>query len=152
MDAPYDRDREHLKLLGILHYVWAALGALQGLLGIVYALMGPAIGGWIRDDMARQSRGGPPPEQFATLFTTMFVGVGILLFVFGIGGCVLSIVAARSLHAYRRRTLCMIAAGFDCLSVPLGTALGVFTLIVLSRPTVRALFEQNDSTPRRRER
>ena len=33
-------------------------------------------------------------------------------------------------------------AGLNCLHMPLGTLLGVFTFIVLARPSVQALFEQ----------
>jgi len=31
-------------------------------------------------------------------------------------------------------------AAIACINMPFGTALGVFTLIVLARPTVKALF------------
>lgn len=36
----------------------------------------------------------------------------------------------------------MVVAGVSCLSIPLGTALGVFTFIVLSRPSIVRLFEE----------
>jgi hypothetical protein len=34
-------------------------------------------------------------------------------------------------------------AAIACLFMPLGTILGVFTIIVLIRPNVKALFEQS---------
>ncbi|MBA2482197.1 MAG: hypothetical protein H0V44_16165 [Planctomycetes bacterium] len=37
-------------------------------------------------------------------------------------------------------TFCQVVAAISCVNVPLGTVLGVFTLIVLQRPGVRALF------------
>jgi len=37
----------------------------------------------------------------------------------------------------------MIVAGITCLSVPIGTVLGVFTLLVLSRPSVKQMFAHN---------
>jgi hypothetical protein len=49
---------------------------------------------------------------------------------------------AASLGTRRRRTLCLVTAGLTCASFPLGTALGIFTFIVLSRPTVKTLFER----------
>jgi hypothetical protein len=37
--------------------------------------------------------------------------------------------------------LCMITAGLSCLEMPYGTALGVMTFVVLSRPSVRQEFD-----------
>lgn len=45
------------------------------------------------------------------------------------------------LRRQRRRTLCIVIAAILCDSVPLGTILGVFTLVVLFRPSVQALFD-----------
>jgi len=39
----------------------------------------------------------------------------------------------------------MIVAGLNCLHIPLGTLLGVFTLVVLSRGSVATMYEP--STP-----
>ena len=73
----------------------------------------------------------------------MGVGGCIMLFVFGLAA--LSFFTARGLARQRHRTFCMVAAGLACLSVPLGTVLGVFTLVVLSRPAVAAMFAQNQA-------
>ena len=35
----------------------------------------------------------------------------------------------------------MIIAGINCLGIPLGTTLGVFTFIVLLRPSVQHVFD-----------
>jgi hypothetical protein len=37
----------------------------------------------------------------------------------------------------------MVIAGINCLSFPFGTALGIFTLIVLSRESVQALYKSS---------
>jgi hypothetical protein len=44
------------------------------------------------------------------------------------------------LRKRRLRVLSMLVAVVSCLFFPLGTALGVFTLIVLNRPAVKAVF------------
>jgi disulfide bond formation protein DsbB len=49
--------------------------------------------------------------------------------------------AGRCLAQRRRYLLCMVVAGIACIFMPFGTALGVFTLVVLSRPAVKAAFE-----------
>jgi hypothetical protein len=35
---------------------------------------------------------------------------------------------------------CLVVAGIECIFMPFGTVLGVFTIIVLMRPSVRNLF------------
>jgi len=37
----------------------------------------------------------------------------------------------------------MVIAGIECLFMPFGTVLGVFTLVVLVRPSVKELFLRN---------
>jgi hypothetical protein len=46
------------------------------------------------------------------------------------------------LRKRRHRTLSFVMACLTCINIPLGTALGVFTLVVLSRPSVKALYDQ----------
>ncbi len=53
---------------------------------------------------------------------------------------VLVIVAGRKLARHRSHTYCMVIAGVECLFMPFGTVLGVFTLIVLLKPEARELF------------
>jgi hypothetical protein len=38
--------------------------------------------------------------------------------------------------------LCMVTAGISCLGIPYGTVLGIFTFLVLSRPSAIALFDR----------
>jgi hypothetical protein len=53
----------------------------------------------------------------------------------------LIIYTGSSLRARKRPTLCKVMACLVCLNVPLGTALGVWTLVVLGRDSVRRLFD-----------
>jgi hypothetical protein len=47
----------------------------------------------------------------------------------------------------RYRMFSMLIAGLNCLQVPLGTVLGVFTLLVLSRESVQELYPDSERTP-----
>jgi hypothetical protein len=74
--------------------------------------------------------------------------LGIVLTVFGgvlaLMGWIfafLVFLAGRKLAAHRSRTFCIVIAALCCMMVPLGTLLGVFTLVVLSRQSVQALFD-----------
>ena len=40
----------------------------------------------------------------------------------------------------------LIVAGLECMMMPFGTVLGVFTIIVLLRPSVRQLFGEDDGS------
>jgi hypothetical protein len=62
---------------------------------------------------------------------------------FVLGGWALGfamIYAGRCLKKRERYTFCLVVAAISCLNMPVGTALGVFTIIVLMRPSVKELF------------
>ena len=39
---------------------------------------------------------------------------------------------------------CLVMAGIECLFMPFGTVLGVFTIIVLMRESVKEMFKVNE--------
>lgn len=51
------------------------------------------------------------------------------------------IVAGVNLRKRKAYTFCIVMGAIECIFMPLGTILGVFTLVVLNRPGVKALFE-----------
>jgi hypothetical protein len=81
--------------------------------------------------------GQPPPPAFVGW---MFLLFGVGFFVVYAGLALLKAHAARCITARRSRTYCMVVAGISCLGPPYGTALGVFTFMVLGRPSVATLF------------
>jgi hypothetical protein len=52
--------------------------------------------------------------------------------------------AARWIRGRKRRTLVMVVAGANCLAFPVGTALGIYTLMTLERPEVKAEFAREN--------
>jgi hypothetical protein len=52
----------------------------------------------------------------------------------------MTILSGRFIAKRRRKLFSLIVAGLSCLSFPLGTALGVFTFIVLLRDTIPELY------------
>jgi len=127
-----DVSQGHLRLLSIFHYVVAAFAALGPVfLALHYLFLSRML------EVAAQSPGqSPPPDGLLDVFVWFYVVMGAACVL----GMVLNFLAARSLAARRRWTLCAVVAGLNCLQMPLGTILGVFTLIVLVRPEVRAGF------------
>jgi hypothetical protein len=51
-------------------------------------------------------------------------------------------IAGRSLGFRKRYSFALVIACIECLFVPFGTILGVFTIVALSRESVRALFSK----------
>lgn len=85
------------------------------------------------------SSGNAPPE-LARAGGVLFVTVGSVGLLFGWTLAALLIVAGAKLRRRRSHTFCLVIAGISCLFMPFGTVLGIFTIIVLSRPEVRATF------------
>ncbi|HEX3343695.1 MAG TPA: hypothetical protein VHS09_03940, partial [Polyangiaceae bacterium] len=68
------------------------------------------------------------------------IGGFITLFLWGKGACVAY--SGMSLKKRKRRTFSFVVACLCCVNIPLGTALGVFTLVVLSRQSVKAIYDR----------
>jgi len=89
------------------------------------------------DKMFSGGKGGPPPALMGYLFAVMGGA-------FAIGGWTLAafqFAAGRALRRRARYTFCQIVSAVSCLFMPFGTILGVLSLIVLNRPSVKARFE-----------
>ena len=52
-----------------------------------------------------------------------------------------NLLSAIFLGQRRHRTFSLLVAGLNCLHVPVGTVLGVFTFVVLLRPSVREAYD-----------
>jgi hypothetical protein len=130
-----NQDQEHLRLLSIFHYVLAGFACLLPLFSLIYIGMGVVV------LTGKMSGGAHPAAPGDTLGGWFFIAFGAIFFFAGVIGATLNILAGRALAKHERRTLCLVVACLNCLHMPLGTLLGVFTLIVLARPTVKVLFE-----------
>jgi hypothetical protein len=126
-------DAEHLKLLTIFHYVVAGITAVFSSFGLLHVVMGIAMATGGFDD----SHGHPPPEAFGW----MFAGVGCAFVGAGWALAAVIFLAGRWIARRRHHTWCLVVAGLSCLLMPFGTVLGVFTLVVLMKPQVKALFD-----------
>jgi hypothetical protein len=135
-----DRDQEHLLLLKWGFYVLtgiAGVSALFSLLGasiIVIMGLGEPFGG----------RGllGPPEGMLLIM-----AGLVCLVVLVSLAMAALSFYAGRSVAARRRRIFCMVIAGLWCLQLSFGAVIGVCAIVVLMRPSVRALFESTVPPP-----
>lgn len=134
------QDAENIKLLVVFHYVMAGLTALGGCFPLIYLVMGIAfVSGSIPMPPPSSGAGTTAPDM--EFMGWMFIGFGALFSILIWAFAVLTLIAGKRLSERRSWNFVFVMACLQCLSVPLGTALGVFTIIVMQRPSVKALFE-----------
>jgi len=136
-----EQDLQHLKALSICHYVMAGITAFFSSIALFHIGMGIMM--VTSPSMMSGGSGGPPPEVFGW----MFILIGSCVILIGWTYSVLIFIAGRFLAQRKHHLYCLIMAGVSCaVSVPIGTVLGVFTLIVLLRPSVKEMFQANQET------
>jgi hypothetical protein len=119
-------------MLGILYWVYAGFVGLGGLMVALFAVL-PVI---LVASAPPPSSGGPPPEAVMGVMAGIF-GLAAL---FLIAKAVLMIFAGSALRHRRSYVLVMVGAAMAIMNIPLGTALAVYTFILLSKPDVKARF------------
>jgi hypothetical protein len=127
-------DAQHLRLLSIFHYVVAGLTAAFSSFFLIHAGLGLTM-------LLRPGAidGKDRPEPFAGW---MFFAIGAAFVTLGWSLAATIGLAGRFLARRRHYTFCLVVAGFECaLCFPFGTALGVFTIVVLLRPSAKELFQ-----------
>jgi hypothetical protein len=130
-----NQDTEHLRLLSIFHYIVAGLAALFSFFPLLYTTIGA-----IFIFAARHGTPKPGEELPPEFLGWIFVGVGSFLFLLGVAMAICILIAGRCLSRHRFYSFALVMACVECLFIPFGTILGVFTIIALSRESVKALF------------
>jgi len=132
-------DADHLRLLEIGFYISGVMTALRFLwfifMGVFFTVVG--LTAFLSHHHGHPG-GGPPHILFFFIFVVVLGGITLFSLVFA----VLEFYAGYCLKNRRHPVLIQIIAAFYCLSLPWGTVLGVSTFVVLSRPSVRVLFER----------
>ena len=130
-----NQDKEHLQLLAIFHYVVAGLAGLFSFFPLLYTTIGAIFIFAARHGTAKPGE-DLPPEFLGWIFAVL----GALLFLIGIAMAICILIAGRSLALRKHYSFVLVMACIECLFIPFGTILGVFTIVVLSRESVRGLF------------
>jgi hypothetical protein len=121
-----------LRLLSALHLVLAGLGAILALFPLFHVAIGI---GFLTGAFSSGA-----PVATSPLVGWLFVAFGaasvvaVLVYAMALG------MAANYLALPSRREFCLVVAGISCALFPVGTALGVFTLVTLGREDVKAAF------------
>ena len=127
-------DADHLRLLSIFHFV----GAGFAVLGILFLCAHFAMFHFIfaNPKMWENQKGGPPPAELFAIFKWFY----LIFAVWFICSGVLNVASGLFIRARKHRMFSLVVAGINCLHMPIGTILGVFTMIVLLRDSVRELY------------
>jgi hypothetical protein len=126
-------DSEHLRLLRIGYFISAATNLIWVFFPLIYVVMGAFMlfGGF---DDGKSSNA--PPRSIGLVF--IFIGMGISLI--SVTFSVLKLLTAQAIGKRKWKGLIFTTAAISCLGIPWGTALGVLTLIVITRPSVASQF------------
>lgn len=124
-------DADYLRLLSIFHYIVAGVLGLVSLLPLLHLALGIAMVTGRLDN-----KGDPAPE----IFGWIFVIFPLAFIVCGIAMAVAIAIAGRRLQRQQSYLYCLVVAGIECFFMPFGTVLGVLTILVLLRPSVKERF------------
>jgi predicted membrane channel-forming protein YqfA (hemolysin III family) len=135
-----DASRDDLRVLSIFHYVVAGIAGIFSLFPLIHVTLGVWM---VSGRFPKDPRGNGPPE----LIGWFMIAIGVAIIAAGLSYAVLVAVAGRFVGSTRYWTFCVVMAALSCAFFPFGTVLGVFTVIVLSKPEVKARFQSHSSPP-----
>lgn len=125
--------KNNLDTISTFHYVWGGLKLFASLFILLYVVMGIGMffAGADNGEFDLQMSGG------------ILVVFGIFGFVIVVALGVLSLLCGKYLKERRNRVFCMVMSALACANAPLGTVLGIFTILEIEKPEVKKLFEDN---------
>ncbi|MCK5842674.1 MAG: hypothetical protein KAH31_10925 [Candidatus Sabulitectum sp.] len=133
MNEARKQDGDLLSIVSIFHYVLGGFQMMISLAGVVYIVMGILMTTGAMDSAKGEA---PPPELgwifvgIGTVFVLLFITIGLFTIKTGI-----------NMHRRRNRTLCIVIDSILCLMVPFGTIVGIFGLVLLTKPEISDEFE-----------
>jgi hypothetical protein len=139
-----ERDNKHLDLLAIGHYVAAVIIALFSCMFIFHIVIGLNMisgdGGFFPVPPETSQHHRPP-----VLAGWMFFGMGTIFFILGQACAVATVIAGRFIKKRKNYMFSFVVGCISCAIPPMLTMLGVFSIIVLSRDSVRLMFGKKTS-------
>ena len=138
--TPIDsKNREHLKLLSTFHYVVGGLTAALSMVSLIHIGIGLSL--ILTPTVTYPYEVTPAPYTLSTGWLFFIMGLVILLL--GLTFSICLILSGRALAKRKRYWFSFVVACFECIYTPFGTVLGIFTIVVLSRESVKALYRLN---------
>lgn len=133
-----NQDQEHLRLLTTFHYVVGGITALCACFPLIHLTIGLMML-FSPERFSNSNHGGGPDRIFGLFFVV--IGGGVIVIGWALAAA--NVYAGRCLARREKHTFCLVVAAVNCLNTPIGTVLGVFTIIVILRPSVKEMFDVN---------
>lgn len=125
-----ERDKRQLQILSKLQIIY---GIFNLFVSVYYYEVITALVADYRKKLEESN----PEVQVALL-----IGFGVVLCLIGVVILFCIILTGQSLARYENYQYCLIVAVLECLIVPIGTLLGIATILVLRRKSVKELFSK----------
>jgi hypothetical protein len=119
--------------MSIFYYGGGGISALFACIPIIHVVLGLVF-------MFAPQVFGPGSNRPPAFIGFLLVMLGGFLILFDWTSAILALITGRWIARRKHYTFCFVVACVQCLSVPFGTVLGVFTILVLNRPSVKELF------------
>lgn len=124
------QEEQNLDLLGTFHYIMGALMALFASIPIIHLVVGIVL-------LTGVYNGGDvTPRNIALIFIIL----AAIIILVGWAFAVMIIICGRRLKERRSYNFCLVIAFMECLIMPIGTVLGIFSIITLTKESVKKLF------------
>lgn len=127
------QDSDLLSVVSIFHYVLGGFQMLISLAGFVYVVVGVLMVTGAMDS----AKGEPPPPELGWIFVV--IGIVFVLIFITIG--LFTIKTGINMRKRRSRTLCIVIDSILCMMIPFGTIVGIFGLVLLTKPEIADEFE-----------
>lgn len=127
-------DLKHIRLLATFHYVLGGMTFLFSLIPMIHVVIG-----WIAI-VSPEKMMGHDANAMPPLIGWMFLLMGIVFVSLGIIFAAVIAVSGRKLSKLTSYWFSFVVACVECIFMPFGTVLGIFTIMVLSRESVKALY------------
>ena len=140
MDSPLITAHD-LRLLSVGYYIQAGVAAFYTLMLLGYSAFVSTILANI-GRLSPQSNQQLPPAILSVLTIVLAVLIGIVC---AYTACLF--IAGFWLRRLRNMLFIQIIAALNCFAIPYGTVLGIFTFMVLQRPSAKQLFSTGGTPP-----
>src|ERR1700761_8818665 len=141
MDSPLITSHD-LRLLSIGYYIQGGIAAFYTLLMLGYSAFATAILANINKVAAESSQQQVPPALLSIISILLAILLGL--------ACIYTVcmfLAGYWLPRFRNKVFIQIIGALNCLAIPYGTVLGIFTLMVLQRPSAKQFFAAGTPPP-----
>jgi hypothetical protein len=141
MDSPLITAHD-LRLLSIGYYIQGGISAFYTLLMLGYSAVASAVFASILKTASESSQQEMPPALLPIISILLAIVLGLAC---AYTACLF--LAGYWLRHSRNMLLVQVFAALNCLAIPYGTVLGIFTFMVLQRPAAKQMFRNTAAPP-----